>query len=462
MSSNLPEPPSPAKFPYAGWVPTVNGRLSFRHIGESRNPKESRYANVATDNTRLVLTFQHRPLSDALFKWFVHPLHQLDGSFYFVLAARSDEVPGHTEEIHGSIFIYKSHADWTAAGRSAVRPHVNAINDLVNSFENDPEAEMEAEFGRSERELKQTSDIEIQYRLFRTGEVYFAKPAFKDAELKSESILYATAQGQDFEKWVADQCYFFLRDITHVHQHHSPSSDTVLMLHYRRGGKQDARGDVEWRRNVVYSLNHHIIRSKRFADTFSLFQAMGVVAYCKSFKGICAERFGDSIPGLPPFNDESLLASLKARADERMAVAMELTTNVQIRNARATGWRIIALTLAALITALVAVFAQPFIAENKQLEAVGHFLAANIFTISMMIFLVLLFVWSVTQSDWQVNRQIGRDILEFSNVRRIMFIGVYLLVAFLIVISTLYVSEPALNDMKKTILNLWGLIHWPH
>lgn len=456
MSSELPGPPSHTKFPYAGWVPTVNGRLSFRHIGESRNPTESRYANVTTDDTRLVLAYQHRPLSDALFKWIVHPLRRLDGSFYFALTAISDESPGHTEELHGSIFIYKSRADWKASGRPAIRDRVKHINSLVHSFERNRDTAVVALFRDAERELLQTSDIEIKYRLFRTGEVYFQKPTFRESELGTESVEYATAQGQDFNKWVADQCYFFLRDITHTHQHHAPSSDTVLMLHYRESDPPN--GDVVWRRNIVYSLNHHIIRSKRLADSVSLFQAMGILAYCKSFKGICTERFAGGIPDLPKFNDEALLASLTARVEERSAIAMEQSTNAQIRISRAANWRVFALTFTTLVIALLAIVAPPFVPSNNALTSISRAATENLLTILMTLFLFLLFVWAFTQNNWQIKYQIGRDLLELSNVRRVFFICTYIIVAVAIVASSLYISEPAIMDIARTISKLWKLL----
>lgn len=460
MYSELPDPPSPAEFPFAGWVPTANGRLSFRHVGESRNPTESRYANVTTDSTRLVVAYQHRPLSDALFQWLIHPLQHLDGSFYFVLTARSEETPGHTEELFGTISIYKSHLDWRAFGRPAIRERVRDINLLVHSFVPNRDALTEALFEDCERELAQTADIEIKYRLFRTGEVYFENPSFKDSVLAQESNEYAAAQGQDFNKWIADQSYFFLRDITHTHQHHAPSSDTMLMLHYRDDPTEedDTDGDIGWRRNIVYSLNHHIIRAKRFADSISLFQAMGVLAYCKSFKGICTERFEMGIPGLPQFNDDALLDSLRARVDERMALATQEATNAQIQISRAANWRLFVLAFITLVIAMMAIVVTPFISANKTLESVGQFCSENLLTIVMILFFLLLFVWALTQNSWQVKYQIGRDLLEFSNVRRTMFIGIYFALAVVILVLTARISEPAIANMEATAKAIWKLL----
>src|SRR5262249_50678624 len=85
--------PDNKKYPYAGWVPTANGRLSFRHVGESKNPTESVYANVGTEAERLVLAYQRRDLSDALFQTVINFICNIEGSFWFALAIKSIGTP---------------------------------------------------------------------------------------------------------------------------------------------------------------------------------------------------------------------------------------------------------------------------------------------------------------------------------------------------------------------------------
>jgi hypothetical protein len=136
------DPPDRSSFPYAGWVPCVNGRLSFRHIGEARYPTEARYANVTIDTQRLILVYQHRPLSDVLFQAIFHPLFNIQGSFYFALSGGSVGTPGNTDEIQGKIYIYKSKAEWRAKGKVSIRPRVNVINDLALSLDADRNAKI--------------------------------------------------------------------------------------------------------------------------------------------------------------------------------------------------------------------------------------------------------------------------------------------------------------------------------
>jgi hypothetical protein len=53
---------------HVGWIPTANGRLSFRHIGEAKHPTPSKYANVATKSDRIIVAYQRRNLSDSVFR----------------------------------------------------------------------------------------------------------------------------------------------------------------------------------------------------------------------------------------------------------------------------------------------------------------------------------------------------------------------------------------------------------
>ena len=120
--------PSIKIYPYAGWIPTANGRLSFRHIGETTHPSECIYANVATDDRRFILAYQYRQLSDVLFRSVIEYLCNISGDFWFSIAARSIGAPGEADQIEGSIFIYKSKDDWRVA-EPFVRPTRNALID---------------------------------------------------------------------------------------------------------------------------------------------------------------------------------------------------------------------------------------------------------------------------------------------------------------------------------------------
>jgi hypothetical protein len=368
-----------------------------------------------------VLAYQFRPLSDVLFQPFVHWLFRLEGSFYFALSAISIGIPGDTDEMRGKIYIYKSKSDWKLHGKPSIRDRLRAVRELPLLLEPDRVERILFLYEESETDLKRTADIVAEFVLFRNGEVFFGVPTFRDKELDALSTEYANSRRHDLGKWLADQCYFFLRDITHRHQHHAPSSDTILILQYRTDD------DVEWRRYIIYSLYHYIIREKRFSDIKSLFQSMGVLAYCTSFRSVCEERFGKSLPGLPKFNDETLLQSLRARAEELTADANERTADATLRISRAANWRLFGFALVAAVVAVLVMLVQPQVesGRSQQLKMLSEFATDNLLTIVLALVLVLVFIFGLTQSNWQVRVRIARDLLELSNIKRSAFAALY-------------------------------------
>ena len=178
--------PAAADFPFAGWVPTVNGHLSFRHIGEARHPTKSVYANIATEKRRLILGVQRRPLSDVLFQWIIHYFGSIEGSFWFVIAADAPGSPGDIDEVLGSVFVYKSTEDWKKHRAEVLRPidHLNA-NRL--SLDAQRDATSEETFELAKEHLGRSADIRIDFILNRSGEVFFARPLFQDSNLEYAS-----------------------------------------------------------------------------------------------------------------------------------------------------------------------------------------------------------------------------------------------------------------------------------
>jgi hypothetical protein len=438
-----------------GWVPTANGRLSFRHVGESRNPTESRNANLACKTRRIILAYQRRPLSDALFSHVVHFVCGMEGSFWFVLTAESIGVPGDTDELTGKIYIYKSKSNWRGVGEPIVRQRLIDLSKLANSLAVDREDAANRLFDEVVDGLEKTADIEVNYHLFRTGEIYIGKPIFIDPHLRSASLNFAeTTSGLDFNKWMADQAYFFLRDITHVHQHHSPSSDTILILQNR-----DDEEDFTWRRRIIFALNHYIIRSKRFPDSTSLFQASGVLAYCESFQAICMESTDNKFT-VPRFNNEALRQSINSRVSEITTRATEKFAESSIRITKAANTRIFALTFAAIVTALIVMLVQPMIDTGKypKLHNLAEALVENARGVFGFLILGLVVIWAYTSRDWQVRTRFGRDVLETSNYRRIYFALAFVAAAALVIWASFYLGASALADLWETFKDFWNAL----
>jgi hypothetical protein len=441
------EPPLEA-FPYAGWIPTANGRLSFRHLGESRNPADAIYTNVTTDTRRLILVYQRRDLSDLLFQTIIHYLCNVEDRFWFAIAATSTGSPSDSDEIAGRVYIYKSKEDWRSKAQPVVRDSIEQLNDARLSFHSNRDPLIEHEFNRARTVLDATADIRADFLILRTGEVYLSNPVFSDSGLEYASVDYAESLRQDFRKWTLDQCYFFLRDIGHTHQHHAPSADTILILQER-----DAAG-VRWRRNIIFSLHHYIIRIRRFGDVKPLYQASGILAYCSSFKKICERQLGDDAASqIPPFNEEALQQSLNARAGEQVQRLASLGTEAIIR----LGRRTVGVAILAVAVAVLVMLIQPQIEKGEipELTVAGNIVSEHLIGVVVLLIVFTAIMWGYT-SDKLKAWQFSRDILEASNVRRRRAMLVFFGLAVCVFLLSVWAGYPAYRDIVEAFRALWN------
>lgn len=433
--------------PYAGWIPTVNGRLSFRHVGDTRRPTESIFANLDTGSERIIVAYQHRPLSDILFPRIIYWLCDISGDFWFTLTAKSNNSPLLADRVSGKIHIFKSRKDWRTLADQQMRSLIIEINRLRFANLPDMSARAQLAYDRARKLVDDNADIEIEFDLDRNGEVYFSQPTFKESALQQASADFADSEGLNLRGWVADQCYFFLRDATHAHQHHEPSSDTILILQDR-----DAQ-DLQWRRNIVYSLHYAIIRFKRDPDARSALRAMGILAYCKSFIECCKVKLESNYKDFPTFNDETLLLSLQAKADE-ISVAEQIISNRQNSElAKAATTRTVALAFVAILIATIAILIQPRISAQEMKEFpllwnVSTFAAENFFRFLGFSVVIVIVAWATTAMNVAINnRRLARSLLEATYVRREKAITVFVLGAIAALLMTLWLFSPAVNNL---------------
>lgn len=344
---------------YAGWIPTANGRLSFRHIGETRHPTPSKYANVATAKDRYILAYQRRDLSDSVFRTITDRVCRRSGDFWFALVANSAAAPDNVDgSLSGTIFVFKSKEDWRTGPQEKVRTAINEMNSARLSLASDRDRVIEESLAYGRKALCESADVWIDFILERNGELRVARPEFRDDDLAYASRAFASQEGHDFDKWIADQGYFFLRDIAHQHQHHDHAVDTILILQ-----RKDA-ADVSWRRNLLFSLQFYIITNRRSRDTKALIQAKGILAYFEAFVGICQGQLKERFAQIPTFEIDALRSSLDASIEER---TFEHSIDAH-RAANATNFRVTVLAVVAPTLALLGVALQPHIGGPDNLK----------------------------------------------------------------------------------------------
>jgi hypothetical protein len=336
---------------FVGWVPTVLGALSFRSIGQSTFPSRAKYANISVlfDDKgstagqrlrrRVILAFQSRNTSDDFFS----SLRNFFGekkAFYFVLRAHTDPSVGiGSEGLHGEIFVFATKEQWKTHARTRTREIINRLNDLSLRADKSLLKQTLTEFDNEAAALGKDCTFHVKFGLLRNGEVSFGNLEFVDRDIQEGSEQSAKELNYDLDELLVNQCYYFLRDLAHNHQHHAPDCDTLLTLHRYDGNNPD-----DWKKNIVYALQYHVIDSKRLHDKSAMADALGILAYRSAFiENVFREKSKD-IP-----NDEHLRDSLRARIEDE-PVPARLFASLQTM-----------LSMYAIFIALLAILLQPVV-----------------------------------------------------------------------------------------------------
>jgi hypothetical protein len=401
------------------------------------------------------LAFQRRNLSDSAFRNITDYLCGVSGNFWFAIAATSTAAPHELQAaISGTVYVFKSKKDWRDGPAEVVRSSIDNLNSLRLSLDEQRDQKISHQFSAARESLSKHADISLSFELHRGGEIYVAGPVFRNEELAYASKEFASQGGHDFNKWIADQSYFFMRDITHQHQHHAPSVDTILVLQ-KRG--QDTNS---WRRNILFSLHYYVISARRTRRAQALIQALGVLAYCQSFVGNCREA-GCEQDAIPAFEESAIAMSLRAQIEEQeFAQHAKRQHDGNIFNTRLT-----AIAIFAPLLALIGVFIQPRIgtAESVQqfptLNKASDFLSSYFSEIAGIFVLVFVVIW-VLAALIPALREVraGRDILRIGLINRSAAAFLSTLIGLIALGIGNHFGVHALKQLSEPISVLWQII----
>jgi hypothetical protein len=323
------------------------GTLSFRKIGESSFPTPTGYANVTINgldySKRFIALYQKRRLSDALFSRLRDFSDKRAMWFVGVFSADRREQSTY-DKLVGRVHIYPSRSHWEAA-TVALPPHEKGdtqgslIKRLIHkirdtSIDRDERAEA---FRNLEKFCAASALFSIDVELRRDGVLSLSAPSSLSGPHLERSRQYAADRGHDFDEWIANQTYCFLRDVSHNHQHHHGSADTLISVQ-----KYDEKNPKAWKVRIVYSLQHFIIDSKRRMDLPSLVHCKGIMAYRDSFVEI------SQLSGEPTITSSAhLVASVSAQI-ESAAKGSEAKARIASVTQAMLGWLAVVLALIAL------------------------------------------------------------------------------------------------------------------
>jgi hypothetical protein len=269
---------------FVGWIPNVAGRLSFSHIGASRFPKKCLTENTGNRLGRRVAIAQQRPLSDWLLpNWYHHFLYSSSAKwrFLFIATTKSDRFD-QIARLEGEVFALEDE-DWIRLqeinGEPSTLQDVFKIKIMrwARSSRSDSEND-ESLPDHLISTLREQSLFTFSAKIRRSGICWIQPNYFAGDVSFSEDYLdeYRTATSSDV-RYLANQVFFFLKDISHAHRHHPPGSDTITEV-----GTIDKR--QSWAIDTHYRIHRKIVEMRRSKDPKVLYGALGILAYITAFK----------------------------------------------------------------------------------------------------------------------------------------------------------------------------------
>lgn len=418
---------------YCGWIPTVGGRLSFSIIGDSFSLKESSTINKSVDGTRYLFCSQQRELLDSaipvqiLKKALTSLFYSYGAKFEFVIVATiSDDPVVSTENLNGYIcFIPTDSENWK-----------NCKADIIDCYEalessgNNISQTYEQQLNEVLLPLMENySFFYSEFELTREGIASFTIPEiakrnitsfFSDNKLSDKQVIHHACA----------QLFFYLKDVSHVHQHHHPRTDTIIDLH-------ECDENEKWIQETIRSLYRKVLRFKRNLTEESCLSSLGVLAYLKTFRSILEKKLKikkEKIEHLS-LEDDNLeksiyvaLDKIKSKKSYKIIFRSELQTIVL----GFIGLSISVIGLASLLKIEI-----KSNENSKWLESFSEYVIYNPLYFFGVVFIVVIFIlWTSGAIPWKAWEWFD-DVVRLVNTQRKLFIIPLL---FLSAIYTLYLA----------------------
>lgn len=290
---------------FVGWIPNVAGRLSFSHIGSSHFPTKCTKANRGTPDGRRLAVAQRRPLNDWLLPdWYFRFLYGFSSDWIFAFIGETE--PDKFDQIArvaGEAFIIERQ-DWT---RTRDLASTISLEDYFRTFafswvDQTPNA---VNIDDITRTIREESLFSFDVKIRRSGVVWI-QPKYMSADIHFAETYLKTdnRSSPDDTAYVANQVFFFLKDVSHKHQHHHASSDTITEL-----GRLDKRHS--WVIQTHYRIHRKIIELRRSDSPSKLYNASGILAYLAALRKAAGYKDGKS-RGPLTYNHTEIEQSLKS------------------------------------------------------------------------------------------------------------------------------------------------------
>jgi hypothetical protein len=266
----------PSALCFKGWIPTVAGNLTFDRFGHTNFPSRSIGGSIGKGRQRVTFCFQKRILKDGVIpELLLRVQHGRHSKFCFAAAGFVDE----TDCLSGFVYVFSYTLEPRESQWRSVRHRINdperqdsLIQQMHDHAYDDPKAWWKT-FGENYHGfLQRTALFTCGFKIERCGitTITIRKPLLPERLTfgsNNEEVECATE--------LASQVFFFLRDVTHVHQHHPETNDTMTDV-YRVG---DGDGQLDWMKETAYELFRFVIRHKQNRNLQYCLSGKGVIAY---------------------------------------------------------------------------------------------------------------------------------------------------------------------------------------
>lgn len=267
---------------FVGWVPTILGRLSYSKIGHTtqggladRRPGHSNRAFVVRQN---------RNTSDAIFRrlrtrWAAlrnvvlrafqtveRPFDIIEFNYYLFAQKKPNAAKG-AEPLIGHVMILPLNATFYSEQWASLDKSPQDVVALCNGIVAAAQAHNADVAAHDTLHAAARSAVLFSLELSRQGVVKIAMEVMPSCYSVDDIAVEA----------IAYQVLCFLKDISHKHQHHPQSSDSLFRLQ-----RDDADG--VWAHEIQRELQRAVLTARRVDnDCNGRLDALGIAAYSESF-----------------------------------------------------------------------------------------------------------------------------------------------------------------------------------
>lgn len=282
-----------ASHSFASWIPNVSGRISYslagqlgststRHSTEYDPGRRSRW--LALEQVRQNNDFPIPSSWSAFFSKKTSQIWHLTGSTSsttYPTTARDVENPKTNTQgvLSGSLYLFVHQAD-----KGAKKAAKALRDDIWSSARAHDTKVIDSKIAENRLIVPK-----FRYALFRSGEL---RLWFDDQTITGILGLLEDSELEQMTQLLADQAFFFLKDMFHNHAHHRPSTDQLVPI-YRTSPRTDEKDpeaiEIAWRREVLWGLTRVIKEFGRNRGLLRLKRIPGLIAYAEAFQNSQAQ-----------------------------------------------------------------------------------------------------------------------------------------------------------------------------